>query len=72
MASPIFILWIGYLVSRLSSGLAFAGVIAYAVYGNESWVMGLFEGLLMCLAVFVLGVCVALLTGAIQRSQTPE
>ncbi len=72
MVSTLIVVWVGYLVSRLSSGLAFTGVMVYAVYDSESWSKGLLEGLLMCLAVFALGLSVAFLTGAIRRSQTTE
>lgn len=72
MVSTVFVVWIGYLVSRLSTGPAFTGVMAYAIYVSESWHKGLLQGLLMCLAVFVLGLCMACLTGAIRRRQTTE
>jgi hypothetical protein len=61
------VVWMGYLVSRLSTGGAFAGVIAYAIYTGETWTKGLFTGLLMCLAVFVLGICVAFLSAGVRR-----
>ena len=67
MLSATLVVWVGYLVSRLSSGLAFMGIGAYAVYTRETWTQGLLEGLLMCLAVFVLGVSVASLTAGVRR-----
>ncbi|PPA05303.1 hypothetical protein C4E44_04545 [Pseudomonas sp. MWU12-2312b] len=61
------VVWVGYLVSRLSTGLAFAGVFTYAIYTSGTWSQGFQVGLLMCLAVFVLGVSVAFLTAGIRR-----
>ncbi len=67
MLIAVIVVWVGYLVSRLSTGLAFTGVIAYAIYASETWTQGLLEGFLMCLAVFALGVSVAFLTAGIRR-----
>lgn len=67
MLITVIVVWVGYLVSRLSTGLAFAGVFAHAIYTSGTWTQGLLEGLLMCLAVFVLGVSVAFLTAGIRR-----
>lgn len=54
-----FVIWMGYIVSRLSGGLAFAGVLAFAIYTSETWTQGIIQGLLMFVGVFALGIMVA-------------
>lgn len=69
-----FVIWMGYIVSRLSGGLAFAGVLAFAIYTSETWTQGILRGLLMCLATFLLGILVACLSAiaskALRRSRS--
>lgn len=54
-----FVIWMGYIVSRLSGGLAFAGVLAFAIYTSETWAQGILQGLLMCLGMIGLGIATA-------------
>lgn len=62
-----FVIWMGYIVSRLSGGLAFAGVLAFAIYTSETWTQGILQGLILCLGVFVTGVFAALSSAVIMR-----
>lgn len=63
-----FVIWMGYIVSRLSGGLAFAGVLAFAIYTSETWTQGILLGLLLCLGVFVTGLFAALASAVILRA----
>lgn len=67
-----FVIWMGYIVSRLSGGLAFAGVLAFAIYTSETWTQGILQGLMLCSAVFVLGLLVALLSRVLVGNRTKE
>ncbi len=62
-----FVIWMGYIVSRLSGGLAFAGILAFVIYTSETWAQGILQGLLTWFAVVVFGIGVAFLTAAFKK-----
>ncbi len=56
-----FVIWMGYIVSRLSGGLAFAGVLAFSIYTSETWTQGILRGLLTWFVLVLFGIGVAFL-----------